>query len=74
MHVTLDQVIGRHKPLLHTMRDVDVVPGRALRASCGRALQIFPGAMTDNILVIDGRERFCAREFAGVSAKQKVFT
>ncbi|QOG22652.1 MULTISPECIES: hypothetical protein [Bradyrhizobium] len=48
--------------------------GRALRASCGRALQIYPEAMTDNILVIDGRKRLCAREFAGVSARQKVFT
>jgi len=28
----------------------------ALRASCGCALQIFPDAMTDNILVIGGRE------------------
>ncbi|WP_156937034.1 hypothetical protein [Bradyrhizobium sp. WSM2254] len=31
--------------------------GGALRASCGRALQIFPEAMTDNILVIDQRKR-----------------
>jgi hypothetical protein len=28
------------------------------RASCGCALQIFPDAMTDNILVIDRREPF----------------
>jgi hypothetical protein len=28
----------------------------ALRTSCGRALQIFPKTMTDNILVIDGRK------------------
>jgi hypothetical protein len=46
----------------------------ALRASCGRALQIFPCAMTDNILVIGARERPSASEFAGLSAKRIVFT
>ncbi|WP_212452305.1 hypothetical protein [Bradyrhizobium japonicum] len=46
----------------------------ALRTSCGRALKIFPGAMTDNILVIGARERPSASEFAGLSAKRIVFT
>jgi hypothetical protein len=46
----------------------------ALRASCGRALQIFPCAMTDNILVIGAHERLRASEFAGLSAKRIVFT
>jgi hypothetical protein len=32
----------------------------ALRPSCGRALLIFPGEVTDNILVIDARGRLCA--------------
>jgi hypothetical protein len=46
----------------------------ALRASCGGALQIFPEAMTDNILVIDGRKRVCTSQFAGLSAARTVFT
>jgi len=46
----------------------------ALRTSCGRALQIFPGAVTDNILVIGMCERLRASEFAGLSAKRIVFT
>src|SRR4051794_16199317 len=33
---------------------------RVLPASCGCALQIFPEAMADNILVIDRRGRLCA--------------
>jgi len=46
----------------------------ALRTSCGCALQIFPGAMTDNILVIDRRKRLARCQFAGPSAKPIVFT
>jgi hypothetical protein len=33
----------------HTVRDCCCSGGGRLRASCGRALQIFPEAMTDNI-------------------------
>jgi hypothetical protein len=51
---------GATSRLLHTWRDIEVGSEGALRASRGRALQIFPEPMTDNILVIDGRRRFFA--------------
>ncbi|WFU26291.1 hypothetical protein QA649_08810 [Bradyrhizobium sp. CB1717] len=45
-----------------------------VRASCGRALQIFPEAMTDNILVIDVREPRVRYRLARLSARSIVVT
>ncbi|WP_156528255.1 hypothetical protein [Bradyrhizobium stylosanthis] len=63
------------KPSLHTVRDGGAVPTWRRRASCGCALQIFPAMVTDNILVIDARERLDAvstRRAAGAVDRRHV--
>jgi hypothetical protein len=56
MQAKLDQGFRRATSRSFTLCGMSMLfRGGGVRASCGRALQIFPGAMTDNILVIGAR-------------------